>query len=107
VTALTDLRLIDLHPQFLSTGGDGITRDGVPVPLREGVGVECDCPCGCSAPLFVPFANPIGGGPPVNPGHVWQRTGETFETLTLTPSIQRVGGCAWHGFITNGKIVSC
>ncbi len=37
----------------------------------------------------------------------WQRTGETFDTLTLTPSIhsrKEKGGCGWHGFITNGEV---
>jgi len=34
----------------------------------------------------------------------------TFETLTLTPSILRTpekGGCGWHGFVTNGEIITC
>jgi hypothetical protein len=54
----------------------------------------------------VPFANPIDGGPQLE-RHGWQRTGDTFETLTLTPSILRArarGGCGWHGFITNGAV---
>lgn len=40
---------------------------------------------------------------------IWHREGDTFETLSLTPSIdasgveiQFVGH--WHGFITNGEI---
>jgi hypothetical protein len=37
----------------------------------------------------------------------WQRTGETFETLSLTQSIRRLDGCKWHGLITNGEIVTC
>lgn len=40
-----------------------------------------------------------------NPLDYWERTGDTFDTLTLKPSIQRVGGCAWHGFITNGEVI--
>lgn len=35
---------------------------------------------------------------------VWNRTGDTFETLTLTPSIDGSGVGHWHGFITNGEI---
>jgi len=125
------MRLVDLHPRFLGAGGEGVRQPseraclvchGVgcddchstgkeyePAPAREGVGVLLDCPCGNADEdhqLFVPFANPLDGGPPVQTGknNGWQRTGETFETLTLTPSIQRVGGCGWHGFITNGEI---
>ncbi len=80
------------------------------MPLSEGVGVNFDCPCGCDSPCFVPFTNPIGGGAPCDPNHGWQRTGETFEALTLTPSILRNpirGGCGWHGFITNGEVLTC
>jgi hypothetical protein len=51
----------------------------------------------------VPFANPIGPGPHVNEKG-WRRTGDTFDTLTLTPSILRIGGCGWHGFVTNGEV---
>jgi hypothetical protein len=90
------VRLSDLNPEFLSHGGSGVTTaDGHPVPVTEGVG-------------YVPFANPIGPGPGMGlSGPRWQRTGDTFETLTLTPSVFRVkgkGGCGWYGFITNGEV---
>jgi uncharacterized protein DUF6527 len=108
------LKLTDLHPQFLGAGGEGVfTADGSPAPRREGVGLLCDCPCGkCTEEwdrLFVAFANPLDGGPPIHKV-TWQRTGDTFETLTLTPSILRSqsrGGCNWHGFITNGEVITC
>lgn len=45
----------------------------------------------------------MDGGPALQIGHpLWQREGETFDTLKLTPSILRSkdkGGCGWHGFI--------
>jgi hypothetical protein len=49
--------------------------------------VICDCPSReCGVKLFVPFANPIDGGPPVYPENsVWHRKGETIDTLTLNP----------------------
>ena len=62
-------------------------------------------------------------------GVQWERTGDTFETLTLTPSIRRTQRyanreaalaagcledhlddslfCAFHGFIKNGAIEFC
>jgi hypothetical protein len=96
------MKLIELDPRWVGAGGEGISdRDGNPVPKREGIGVAFDCPCGCGSPCFIPFSNPLDGGPPVHEA-TWTRTGETFETLTLTPSIKRVDGCRWHGFITNG-----
>lgn len=101
-------RLADLNPSFVFHGGDGVTRNGKPVPKREGVGLGFDCPCGCGDRTYVDFANPVDGGPPIQTDkrHTWQRTGEDFETLTLSPSILRTKphGCGWHGFIENGGI---
>jgi hypothetical protein len=34
----------------------------------------------------------------------WTATGDTFDTLTITPSIDGSRGGLWHGFITNGAI---
>ena len=34
---------------------------------------------------------------------VWNRTGETFEDISLTPSVNATGH--WHGNITNGEAV--
>jgi hypothetical protein len=105
------MRLADLNPIFLSSGGPGVSdAQGRAVPLREGVGVQFDCPCGCASPCFVAFANPLDGGPAVNGiGPGWKREGTTFEALTLTPSVQRGESCPkrWHGFITNGEVRSC
>jgi hypothetical protein len=102
------VKLTDLAPSFVGSGGEGVTAaQGNPVPRREGIGISFDCPCGsCGFPLFVAFANPLDGGTPFHEKPVWQRTGDTFETLTLTPSILRSkekGGCGWHGYITNGE----
>jgi hypothetical protein len=124
------MRLVDLYPEFLNSGGPGIRRqtgrlcpscDGAgcetcsrtgkeyePEPLRRGVGVEFDCPCGNRDEhhrCYIPFENPIDGSAPVEKG--WRREGETFEDLTLTPSILRNrarGGCGWHGWITRGDV---
>lgn len=103
------MKLTDLDPRFVGAGGEGVTRDGQPVPRREVVGLICRCPCGCPDELYVPFLNPLDGGPPLEERYGWQRTGHTFETLTLTPSIHRLGprSCGWHGFITDGEVRSC
>jgi len=54
--------------------------------------------------VFVQFTVGLDGQPYDPDG--WHREGSTFETLTLRPSIQRVGGCGWHGFVTNGKVTT-
>jgi len=38
----------------------------------------------------------------------WNPTGDSFENLSFVPgkksnSVLLIGGCAWHGFITNGE----
>lgn len=103
--------LAELDPRFVGSGGAGVTdAAGNPVPERRGVGIILECPCGCPDKLYVPFANPIDGGPTREGNVVWKREGDTFETLTLSPSIRRIphgGSCGWHGFIQGGKIVTC
>lgn len=108
------MQLTDLNPQFIGAGGEGIFRaDGSPVPRRFGVGLMCDCPCGCGSSLYVPFRNPIDGGPPTDPDPkraAWERTGIEFASLTLSPSIKRIphdGSCGWHGHIKKGVISTC
>lgn len=32
----------------------------------------------------------------------WQATGETIDTLTLSPSVLLQSGCGWHGWVKNG-----
>lgn len=105
------MRLTDLNPNWVGSGGDGVRKaDGSPVPYRARIGIHFDCPCGCEHPVFVRFANPEDGLGPVEPGadrpH-WERTGTTFEDLTLSPSILRVYPAAcWHGFVTNGEVTT-
>ena len=105
------MRLIDLNPQWVCHGGEGVSDGhGNPIPLRERVGLSFDCPCGCGTRLPILFTNPPDGpGPVVGIGNTWERTGEDFETMTLSPSILRREPCParWHGFVTNGEILTC
>lgn len=100
--------------------GDGF--EYAPAPERHGVGLSFLCPCATCAPQrtgdqgqdfhlrqFVAFRNPLDGGPPHDPreGAQWTREGDTFDTLTLRPSILSAaekGGCGFHGFVTNGEV---
>lgn len=84
------------------------------VPVRFSVslptGVSFLCPCCMSRRLSVSFINPIDpqgllsqtNWQPV--GMAWERTGETFETLSLLPSVDYSQSGHWHGHIINGEV---
>jgi hypothetical protein len=119
-------RIVDCNPRWISG-----RYTGVDIDIARGV--HFDCPeghAGCSH--AIPFSPALDGSPSAGwqqNGAIWQRTGDTFETLTLQPSIRRIptyasreaavaGGarmdllgdahfCAFHGFITAGAITFC
>jgi len=107
-------RLVDFDPQWIDAPG------------RKGLGLTMKCTTGhCTGRLWVLFANPLDGEEPVaddcfsfmydrldpeqQEGPVydrpcgktrWQRTNDTFEILSLTPSVN-AHQCG-HFTITNG-----
>lgn len=104
-------RLTDFDPKWID------------LPGRKGLGFTYRCTTGhCKGYNVVLFANPIDGGPafegdswalidaiapeehrPLYRGCGscrWQRTGDTFDTLSLTPSINAYE-CG-HFTVTNG-----
>jgi|CXWL01.1.fsa_nt_gi hypothetical protein len=69
------------------------------------MGITFDCPVHKTHRLGVMFANPIDGLPPDSSAtHLWQRSGDTFETMTLEPSVDASKVGCWHGKVTNGEI---
>jgi hypothetical protein len=114
------MRLTDLKPKWIQPGN---WAELAP-PLYIGLSFLCPhcphtaCPtCGSSDTrskrLFINFWPPID---PENargrmfewpePTHrIHTRTGDTFETLTIEPSIGFENIGHWHGRITNGDIV--
>lgn len=104
MTAIVSHRLADLFGEWVHD------RDG----RRVGVKFICPtCPAVEGAPtITVLFSNPPDGGPPVPPGSQlpgendgrrWQRTGDTLETLTLSPSVDCSRCGHWHGFVSHGE----
>jgi hypothetical protein len=113
------MRLADLEPRWFDVPGIGATKDGVTF--------LCPCAMCLQTPekqvrLAAQFANPVDGPPrarmsldetlwhvhelrtfDVPPGFLWQRTGVTFETLTLSPSVDASASGHWHGFVTHGE----
>jgi hypothetical protein len=102
------MKLTDLEP------GWWVTSEGHAAG-RTGMGISFRCPCrpDCGLTLGVWFSNPVDGGPAAAPELApifrWHRKGETFETLTLTPSVDasKVPPAPpghWHGNVTDGEI---
>jgi hypothetical protein len=96
------MKLTDLNPRWYTAAGS-----------PDIVGITFDCPC-CpghvsATRLGVLFVEEIDrDGLPndahwTRPGVKWHRTGDTFETLSLTPSIDASKLGHWHGFVTNGE----
>lgn len=95
------MKLTELNPRFYTWYGESAR-----------IGVTFDCPVHRDHRVFVPFANPLDGGKPEKRTHLWQRSGDTFDTLTVSPSVDytrydtgapRDATC-WHGFIRNGEV---
>lgn len=100
------------HTRFARPDSDGVLH---PIPFIESQGIEFLCPI-----CFVKNNGALGthlcsvtfagrGATDTQGSHNeegkavrWNVSGDSFENLTTTPSILLIGGCGWHGFITNG-----
>lgn len=126
MTAARKTRLVDCDPRWISGRYTGQPGDAV-----RGVHFDCpECHAGCSHAIpFTPALDGTTSNGWQQNGAIWQRTGDTFETLTLSPSIRRIPShasreaavaagcipeyitdsllCAFHGFVTNGEITFC
>lgn len=64
-------------------------------------GLEIRCP-NCNRVYAAWFKQPIGPGPAAERRVAWDRTGETLETLSLTPSFLAFD--CYHSWIRDGKL---
>lgn len=89
------MKLTQLEPKWWADSG------------RHGQGIRFNCPHCYEFIIAIAFANPLDGGPAYDAPDMltWQRTGETFETLTLSPSIDASKLGHWHGHVVNGQIL--
>jgi hypothetical protein len=114
------MRLSELNPHWISEW------TALGKPERHGMGVMFDClhcvlkgiKSGDSSMVRIPvgFKNPLDGGPPFKDEikadgmargrPLWDRTGDTFDTLTLSPSIDasKTHDGGWHGFVRSGEV---
>jgi hypothetical protein len=111
------MKLTDLAPRWAADADIMIGGVNHHYKNRHGMAVTFACPhCVALNPgvverngavqfLGVWFENPIDGLPPTDgASHLWQRTGDSFENLTLAPSVDASADGHWHGFIQNGEI---
>jgi len=70
------------------------------------MGINFLCPCCKTEMLSIAFDVPLDGGAAyeVPVAKLWKRTGDTFDTLTLSPSIDASAFGHWHGLITAGVV---
>jgi hypothetical protein len=81
------------------------------------MGLSFRCPH-CERRLAVWFENPVDGGPSIDPathrGPLWKRSGDDFDLLTLTPTIdakerdpetREIVAVHWHGYIDRGMLI--
>lgn len=100
------MRLNELNPKWIALKENG-----------DAIGVTFLCPHCRQVHVGVYFAQPVDidgvlGIDPSLPLFIaqhpenlyWQRNGDTFEALTLTPSIDTSQHGHWHGFVTNGEV---
>lgn len=86
-----------MHLQHIGDGG-AFVEAGDP-GIRHTI-LIFNCP-GCGRFGSIPVGRTK---PPIGPS--WEMSGEGLA-LTLKPSINCVGCCGWHGFLTDGVFVSC
>jgi hypothetical protein len=111
-----EMKIAELEPYFIVYLSDGVkeTRE---ISIERAQGLWFLCP-----KCFAQNSGPVGThavqisfesrgvlpsqgthnkeGKPVR----WNVSGTGINDLTLTPSILLEGGCAWHGFISNGEV---
>ena len=97
------MRLSDLNPRWI----------GHPGPVYDGLAF--DCPHCRQQRIAVHFS------PAIDPGHNWSRvtqpsyvgvtlwrrvSGDTFDTITLDPSVNTDISGHWHGMIQDGNLIT-
>lgn len=93
------MRLVDLDPHWFTRGDS-----------PDLVGVTFKCPCCRRIRIGVLFVQEIDMDSLPNDvhwaaeGEKWDRAGETFDTLTLSPSIDGSAYGHWHGFVRGGEV---
>lgn len=99
------MKLLDLDPRYFTCGKSD-----------QPVGISFDCPhcheTGQRLAIAIHMDGTNFDPDPANPQQfpsnecIWNVAGgDSFENLSLSPSIDASASGHWHGFVTNGEIV--
>lgn len=95
------MKLTELDPRWLALESGG---------LRVGLSFECPHCRSCRLAVLFHHAGRdalddsyIHAHSP-STDHIWGITGDNFESLSLSPSVDASKSGHWHGFVTNGEI---
>lgn len=107
------LRLTTLQPQFIQlTDTRGSFRPVNTIGDADGIRFLCPKCYGIAAgvhSVICWFEGRVPDDVRPGPGR-WTPAGSTYADLSFVPgprgsaSVQLKGGCAWHGFVTNGNV---
>ncbi len=105
------MRLVDLLPEWVVRDGKRVGFTFFSTVQRPGMGKSRWRQSCFAEPTSNDDQFELLGDAPVqhcNPTAGWTIAGgievASFETMTVTPSIDGSAGGLWHGFITNGEI---
>lgn len=103
------MKLTELKPKWIESQWDVLNS--------VVFGVSFQCPHCQSVRLAIFFTEPFGETNKINTAQwadprksdtveilLWNRQGETFDDLTISPSIDASKRGHWHGFIQNGTV---
>lgn len=88
------MRLVELEPEWVGVANG---------PAQAGVKFRCPCVPNCEGCVVIMFDKALDGSP-VPSQLTWARAGDSFENLTLRPSIRTTHINTWHGFLTDGEL---
>jgi hypothetical protein len=101
------MRLVDLDPKWLIYDGERVGFTFVS-PTNNQYRQSCFSVAFDTHIQLDMFEEQLGEDVNVQPCNemaFWTITGDSFDNLSVTPSINGAYGGLWHGFITDGKIV--
>lgn len=101
------MRLADLDPRFYTVGQDSDDRHGITFDCPHCVGKENGSRLAIALHMDGTNFDPDPDNPQQFAANetVWTITGgDSFENLSLSPSVDASKAGHWHGFITNGEV---